>query len=182
MDAAGNDEPTGGSADEPREALDRKAAPALARDDDMCLMLYIGTSTKVPPVSSNDLRVEELEASHTVRQWFIQTEAYFVAAHTRTCSCGFPSVLADTVIEHYEGMPLESDDRPADLRSVQALLDLLARLLDRSEAVELYPIAFDDQGKPPKGTVEWRLSELEPARFFFNEGFKHVVRTAATNR
>lgn len=142
----------------------------------MCLMLYIGTAEELPATSSADLRVESVgDGRHAVRQWFSQPVVQFVGAHTG-CSCGFPSVFAEARVEYYEGMPLQSDDRAADLRSVRALLELVRQALVRVDRVELYPVADGDEPAPPKGVIEWRLSRLEPERLFFNERFMHVVR------
>jgi hypothetical protein len=86
--------------------------------------------------------------------------------------------MADTPIDFFEGMTLHSDDRTADLRSVRALMNLMTRLLARTDSVELFPIADGDESKPPKGVIDWQLSGLDPERFFFNEHFMHVVRDA----
>src|SRR5262245_65689180 len=117
----------------------------------MCLMLYVATATEIPPGSSSDLRVESLEeAREGVRRWFSQPFVRFLGSHTG-CSCGFPSVIAETPVEYYEGMPLESDDREADLRSVRALLQLLGEVASARAPIELYPVADGDEAKPPKG-------------------------------
>lgn len=145
----------------------------------MCLMLYIGTAEDLPVRSSKDLTVEELLANRqSVTQWFSQPVVRFVGAHTG-CSCGFPSVISDSPIEYYEGMPLQSDDRAADLRSVRALIELLGRISAASSPVELYPLADGDEAKPPKGVIELRLAEIDPERFFFNERFMHVVQSVS---
>ena len=137
----------------------------------MCLMLYLGTATPLPLVSLPELRVETVEdARSQVRQWFTQPVVHFIGAHTG-CSCGFPSVTAEAPVEYYEGMPLDSDDRDADLRSVSALLDLLRQTLRENALVELYPIADGDERLPPKGHIDWPFSELDAKRLFFNEGF-----------
>lgn len=142
----------------------------------MCLMLYIGTAEELPLVSSADLKVERVEAARqVVTRWFSHPAVRFVGAHTG-CSCGFPSVIAESPVEYYVGMPLVSDDRVADLRSVRALLALIGRTTASSETVELYPVADGDEPKPPKGVIEWQLSALDPERLFFNERFMHVVR------
>jgi hypothetical protein len=142
----------------------------------MCLMLYIGTAVQLPLRSSADLKVEIVdEARRDVRQWFSYPEVRFVGAHTG-CSCGFPSVIAESPIEYYEGMPLSSDDRAADLRSVRALIELTSQVVAQSGRVELYPVADGDEPQAPKGVIEWQLSSLVPERFFFNERFMHVVR------
>ena len=138
-------------------------------------MLYIGTGRDLALQSDRNLRVEDVdERRQEVRRWFSQPVVHFVGAHTG-CSCGFPSVIAETPIEYYPGMPLEGDDRAADLQSVRALVELIGRILKDSERVELYPIADGDEAKPPKGVIRWRLRALEPEQFFFNEQFLHVV-------
>jgi hypothetical protein len=141
----------------------------------MCLMLYLGTATPLPIVSSADLRVESVEGTRShVRQWFTQPAVHFIGAHTG-CSCGFPSVMAESPVTYYQGMPLDSDNRAADLRSVAALLNLLRRALGEDAIVQLYPIADGDETVPPKGHIEW-LAALDAERLFFNEGFMHHVR------
>ena len=142
----------------------------------MCLMLYIGTGQELPLLSSRDLKVEHVDpARKAVSQWFSQPVVQFVGAHTG-CSCGFPSVIADSPVEYYEGMPLHSDDRLADLRSVRALIELLGRAMARGSRVELYPVADGDESKPPKGVIDWQLRAFDPDRLFFNERFMHVVQ------
>ena len=147
----------------------------------MCLMLYIGTAEELPLLSSADLSVDNVRDDRRgVRRWFSQPVVRFVGAHTG-CSCGFPSVMTEPPpLEYYEGMPLASDDRAADLRSVRALLTLLGDVLARSGRVELYPVPDGDEQKPPKGVVEWKLRALDPERLFFNERFLHVVTDAAS--
>ena len=141
----------------------------------MCLMLYIGAADELPPVSSSDVRLEPVEpARQAVARWFSLPVVRFVGAHTG-CSCGFPSVIAESPIQYYEGMPLQSDDRAADLRSVRALLELVNGVVGQGEVVELYPVADGDEAHQPKGVVEWRASTLDPDRFFFTEGFMHRV-------
>ena len=142
----------------------------------MCLMLYIGTPTELPLRSSPDLKIESVEAAREgVTRWFEHPAVRFVGAHTG-CSCGFPSVIAESPIDYYEGMRLRSDDREADLRSVRALLELMGRVVAHSEFAELYPVADGDESKAPKDVIEWQFSTLVPERLFFNERFMHVVR------
>ena len=144
----------------------------------MCLMLYLGTAQELPVFSAPELRLEAVEARRAqVAQWFTQPAVRFVGAHTG-CSCGFPSVIAETPIEYYEGMSLDSDNRAADLCSVAALLDLLRTLGPAASPSELYPVADGDEANPPKGRIEWQLEALDPDRFFFNERFMHVVHAA----
>jgi hypothetical protein len=141
----------------------------------MCLMLYIGTAQELPLTSSADLSVGPVDAGrHDVKQWFSQPAVRFVGAHTG-CSCGFPPVIAESPIEYFEGMSLQSDDRAADLRSIRALIELVAQAVRSFGAVELYAVADGEELTPPKGFIEWQLSSLDPERFFFNERFMHVV-------
>jgi hypothetical protein len=142
----------------------------------MCLMLYIGSREALPERSTAELSVEPVEeARREVAQWFSQPAVQFVGAHTR-CSCGFPSIVAESVIEYYEGMWADSGDRADDLRSVSALIGLLRGVLGAGQTVELYPVWDGEEGKVPKGVIHWALEELDPERFFFTERFIHVVR------
>lgn len=142
----------------------------------MCLMLYIGTEAALPESETPDLLIGPVEAARqAVRQWFARPEVRFVGAHTG-CSCGFPNVKSETPIEYFDGMHLDYGNREAGLRSIRALLDVL-RDADGSDCIiELYPVWDGDEAQPPKGVIEWRLTTLDPDRFFFNEGFMHRVR------
>jgi hypothetical protein len=140
----------------------------------MCLMLYVGTAEALPLMTSADIRIEHVDARRQpVAQWFSSPSVQFIGAHTG-CSCGFPSVIAEPPLEYYEGMPLASDNRAADLRSVRALIALIERAANRGR-VELYPVADGEESQAPKGAIEWRLDALVAERLFFNERFMHVV-------
>lgn len=144
----------------------------------MCLMLYIGSRQGLPERKTPDLSVEPVEDARSgVVQWFTQPVVQFVGAHTG-CSCGFPSVVAESVIEYYDGMWADSDDRSADLRSVSELIQLLHAALGAGEAMELYPVWDGDEAQPPKGMVQWSVEQLAPETFFFNEQFLYVLRHA----
>ena len=144
----------------------------------MCLMLYIGSRQGVPELATPDLSVEPVEKARVgVVRWFTQPVVQFVGAHTG-CSCGFPSVMAEDVIEYYDGMWADSDDRADDLRSVSAFIELLRTALDAGQPVELYPVWDGDEGEAPKGVIQWSLEHLAPDTFFFNEQFMHVIRRA----
>jgi hypothetical protein len=148
----------------------------------MCLMLYIGTASEIPLRSSPDLSVENVdEARQSVRQWFSRPVVQFLGAHTG-CSCGFPSVIAEHPVSYYEGMPLQSTDRAADLRSVRALIELLGQVVKPDEPVELLPIGDGNQAMAPKGVIECQLDGLDPERFFLNEGFIHLIRFGETSK
>jgi hypothetical protein len=70
----------------------------------------------------------------------------------------------------------DSGDRTDDLRSVSALIQLLRDALEAGRLVELYPVWDGDEREAPKGVVHWSLEHLDPATFFLNERFVHVVR------
>ena len=143
----------------------------------MCLMLYIGTPTELELTSSADLRIEVVaEPRDRVKQWFSHHAVRFLGAHTG-CSCGFPSVIGESPVHYYDGMPLQSDDRQADLRSVRALIALLGRAVNDTAFAELYPVADGDESEPPKGLIEWPVDSLDPDKLFFNERFMHVVHS-----
>ena len=134
-------------------------------------MLYIGTAEELPLRSSADLRIETVDATRLdVKQWFSFPAVHFVGAHTG-CSCGSVGLRS-----RLDGMPLASDDRAADLRSVRALIELLGQVVSHPHAVELYPVADGDEANPPKGVIEWELRSIDPQKLFFNERFMHIVR------
>ena len=142
----------------------------------MCLMLYIGTANELSLEASEDLRVEEVEHRRRgVIQWFSQPAVRFVGAHTG-CSCGFPSVIAEQPIEYYDGMPLDSGHRAADLRSVEALIGLIRGALTGSDRVELYPVSDGSEASAPTGVIDWPIDSILAEHFFFNEQFMHIVR------
>ena len=144
----------------------------------MCLMLYLGTSGDQPLSQSPDLSVEEIEpARANVRQWFSLPTVRYIGSHSG-CSCGFPSVSADEPIEYFAGMVLgKEEDRPADLRSVRALLDLIRHHVDSSGEVQLYPVWDGEEALAPKGTIEVEVSAFEADTFFLNERFLLRVRS-----
>ncbi len=144
----------------------------------MCLLVYIGTRQGVPERATPDLSVKPVENAQVgVVRWFTQPVVQFVGAHTG-CSCGFPSVVAESVFDYYDGMWAQSDDRADDLRSASALIQLLRAALDAGQPVELYPVWDGDEGEAPKGVIQWSLDQLVPETFFFNEQFMHVIRRA----
>lgn len=144
----------------------------------MCMMLYVGTAAPLPEFADADLRVEALGPSNVaVRASFTQPSVQYVGAHTG-CGCGFPHVLGETPIEYFEGM-FDDEDREADVRSTRRLLKLVRSCVDRGETVELYAVWARDEGRAPKGTVRWRLADLDPERMVFTEGFLYVVRASS---
>ena len=139
----------------------------------MCMMLYIGTREDLPLRATADLRIEEVTAE-AVRQLFSLPHVHFIGAHTG-CSCGFPSVTADVPIEFYPGMLDDNPEREADLRSVAALLGLIAEQTSQGDEVQLYPVWNGEEGQPPKGTIELAPERLAANQFFFNERFFYRI-------
>lgn len=139
----------------------------------MCLTLYLGTEIEVPLRETAALSVEEVpENLAAVRQWFSLSHVREIGAYTG-CSCGFPSAIADTVVEYYEGMRKELDEE--ELGSVRALLALLRELLAEQRMVELLPVWAGDEFEPPLGTCAWNITTLAPETFLFTEGFLYQV-------
>ena len=144
----------------------------------MCLMLYLATASEQALLSSPDLGVEEIEPRRAaVRQWFSLPQARWVRAHG-TCSCGFPHLISDDRLEWEEWLApvlAQSDDRESDLRSVQALIELIGPQVRETGVVELYPVGDGSEGEAPKGTIELTLDSLVAERFFFNEQFLYRI-------
>ena len=142
----------------------------------MCLMLYVATADELPLASSRDLTIEAVDDERrTVTQWFSYPNVRFVGAYTG-CSCGFPSVIAESPIDYFEGMWVGDGPSEDALRSVRALLDLLHQVIERSGSVELYPVWDGEQSEPPKGVIDWQVGALIPEQLFFNERFVHIIR------
>lgn len=99
-----------------------------------------------------------------------------MAYHHTECGCGSPSVIAESPVEYYDGLSLDSDDRAADLRSVPALITVLRQAATRTALIQLYPIGDGDKSTAPKGVLEWKVGALDAERLFFNEGFMHIVQ------
>lgn len=142
----------------------------------MCLVLYIGTHEALRELDTEDLNVEALEDWQSeVVQWFTLPAVRQVGAHTG-CSCGFPSVTSEGVVEYYPGMWEVVEDRAADLRSVAALFELLQNVLATSHRVELYAAWQGDEGESPQGTIQLSLDQLNAETFFFIERFMYVIQ------
>jgi len=147
----------------------------------MCLMVYLATSGDQPLQSAPDLTVEEVESSRTaVQQWFTLPIVRFIGAFTG-CSCGFPSVIAEELIEYFDGMLDGHPDLEAQLRSVQSLLFLIQSHVAAAGEVQLYPVWDGEEGRPPKGTINVNVESLRTETFFLNEQFFYrVTRQAQT--
>jgi hypothetical protein len=144
----------------------------------MCLMLYLATSHEQPLRRSSELSVEEIEPSReAVRQWFSLPIVRFIGAHTG-CSCCFSHVVSEKPIEYWDGM-FDGQDREADLRSVDSLLDLVREHVRAAGEVQLYPVWDGGEGSPPKGEINMELGGLNREKFFFNEQFFYRVTAEA---
>jgi hypothetical protein len=145
----------------------------------MCLMLYMATQDDVPPQSTPEMSVEEVEPSRTaVRQWFSLPVVRFIGAHTG-CSCGFPHVIAEEPGEYFEGMFDNDEDRQADLRSLESLVALVREHVTTAGEVQLYPVWDGEEGSPPKGNITVRLDALNRETFLFTEQFFYRVTAEA---
>jgi hypothetical protein len=141
----------------------------------MCLMLYISTTAAIDKGGRTHLSLEDLrETEAGVRQWFSMPHVMFVGVDGG-CSCGFPHVLAETVIGYYEGMFAEGEDREDEIALASELISLIRECLSRGERVELYPVWSGSESTPPKGTISLASGELEARRLFFAERFLYEV-------
>lgn len=141
----------------------------------MCLMLYIATTVEVPLRNLPNLSIEEIEQSRTiVREWLSLPHVRYIGSHSG-CSCGFPSIQSAVPIEYFDGILVETNEREKDLRSVNALLELIRPLVRSGGEVQLYPVWDLEEHKPPTGIIEWQIESLEGEKFFFHEQFVHRV-------
>jgi hypothetical protein len=139
----------------------------------MCLNLYIGSRAGLPPVRTPELHLGPAEDTR-VSAWFTQPVVQFVGAHGG-CSCGFPTVVAEAVITHFDGLWAPDADRTDDLRSVSALLALLHTSRTRGERLELFAVWNGDEHIAPKGVVELDLDELTAETFVLTQQFLYRV-------
>jgi hypothetical protein len=144
----------------------------------MCLMLYLAAQAPVPEIKNDDISVEAVEEQRTaVSRWFSLPEVRFIGAPG--CSCTFPHVEADAVIEWYDGFFDDDEERGSVLASVRALFQLVDSLLSHSPEVQLYPVWDGDEAESPKGTIDLNFGSLDPERFFFNERFFYRITSPA---
>jgi len=141
----------------------------------MCLMLYMATSTDLPLRTSREITIEEVESSReAVLQWFRLPLVRFIGAHTG-CSCGFPSLIAETPVVYFDGVFRDAQHRELDLQSVRALLNLVREHVLDSGEIQLYPVWDGDEGLRPKGTIDLRLGALQPETFLLNQQFLYSI-------
>lgn len=142
----------------------------------MCLALYIASDHDLALTEGPDLRIEHVEEScAAIRHWFSRPHVRHLGSH-HGCGCGFPSAIADEPIEYYDGMFDDEDpERARDLQSVRALFAVIEECLRNGPAVELLAVWNGDVYAEPPGVVEARIGALDPATFFFTEGFLYRI-------
>ena len=147
------------------------------RSPTVCLMLYLATQGDLPPRTSPELSVEEVEPSReAVRQWFSLPIVRFIGAHSG-CSCGFPHVVAEEPIDTGRDVRRPGPGGRFDECRFSAGPRSRTRESDRGSAVVS---GLDgEEGSPPKGEINVGLGALNRERFFFNEQFFYRVRAAA---
>ncbi len=142
----------------------------------MCLMLYVATGTPLAERRlPNGLAVQAVPPA---REALLR--ATFSRPHVRhvgdpgSCSCRFPSVIAEKPVEYIDGMFEPGDDRSKAIADVGDILGLIRTEVASGGPVELLPVWIDEEDSPPKGRVELRASDVDPARFVFTEQFLYV--------
>ncbi len=65
----------------------------------------------------------------------------------------------------------EADGASATLRGLPRSAQLRGR-----RTPSTWPVWEGDEGRAPKGEVQWSLDGLHAERFFFHQQFMHVVR------
>lgn len=107
----------------------------------MCMMLYLGSRRPLPLRRSEYLAIEPTsEAADVVRDHVRRDYVYFVGSHSG-CSCGFPSVVAESEIEYFEGVFDDaSADREKDLASVRELMAVIDEALEGQADCVLFPV------------------------------------------
>ena len=143
----------------------------------MCLSVFLASSSEIPLSTSLEISVQAIsESEKPVERLFTLPYARYIAAHG-SCSCGFPSVIAEQPVEWYQGFfDEETNDRSKDLASVRSLFALIQEQLEHSSEVQIYPVYNGDEEKPSKGSIDFTFSQLDPEKFFFNEQFLHRIR------
>lgn len=142
----------------------------------MCLMLYLGSHTPLELRKNAWLSLESLqEEAQAVRQHVRRDHVYFVGAHTG-CSCGFPHVLAETVIEYFDGLfDDHSPERESDLASVRELISVIDKALEHHPDCVLMPVWDGEETAEPKGDVSWDRMAMSCETFILTEGFRYTI-------
>ena len=139
-------------------------------------MLYLGSHKSLPLRKNSTLTLEAIpEPAQVVRQQVPTEFVYFVGSHSG-CSCGFPHICSDRLVEYYDGLfDEESSERALDLASVRELLLVIDEALAGQPDCVLFPVWNDPAGATPKGEIRWQRTELCPEYFLLNEQFRYTI-------
>ena len=141
----------------------------------MCLRLYLGSNVDLTHRANENISVERLAPDlRNALPDFSESNVYLIGSHTG-CSCGFPSVNAESHIDFYEGMFDDSAEREENLASVRELLLVLDECLAAGENCTLIPIWNGDEMRPLKGEVRWHRSQMAAETFVITEQFRYTV-------
>ncbi len=112
----------------------------------MCLIVYPGSSVKLRERKGPFISVEALNSDQAVvRKYFPEPNVCFIGSHSG-CSCGFPSVIAETPIEYFDQMFSDpTPDRDNGLASVRDLPTLRNECLDSKNTCTLIPFGYIDR-------------------------------------
>jgi len=139
-------------------------------------MMYLGSSVKLKERKGQFISVEPLNADQeVVRQFFPEPNVYFIGSHSG-CSCGFPSVIAETPIEYFDEMfGSPAPDRDNDLASVRELLTILDECLESKNTCTLLPLWNGSESDPLKGDVQWCRVNMTAETFVVTEQFRYRI-------
>jgi hypothetical protein len=140
-------------------------------------MLYLGSNAKLRERKETFISVESLNADQeAVRKILPEPNVYFLGSHSG-CSCGFPSVIAESPIDYYDGMFDDpNSERNEDLASVRELLTILDECLESTDTCTLFPVWNGSESEQPKGDVEWLRKTMSPETFVVTEQFRYKIK------
>ncbi len=104
-------------------------------------MMYLGSNIKLRERKEQFISVEPLNSNQVgVRECLPEPNVYFIGSNSE-CSCGFPSVIAESPVEYYDGLFDDPDsERDDDLASVRELLTILDESLESTDSCTLFPV------------------------------------------
>jgi hypothetical protein len=142
----------------------------------MCLMLYLATAAPLVAEPGGGLAIESVPDDVLTKLRDKLSLPHVVLVLAGTCSCAFPCIGCNEVIEYDEWMGHREEQRVAEVANLRALLGLVRRALCAGGAAELFPVWNHEEGVAASGRAELRLDEVAPERFVFSEAFVHVLR------
>ena len=142
----------------------------------MCLMLYLGSRKPLPLRRSEYLSIEPVSKAAEVVRDHVRREYVYFAGSYSGCSCGFPSVVAESAIDYFEGVFDDtSADREKDLASVRELMTVIDEALGGQPDCVLFPVWNGSEGAAPKGDVRWDRNTMSTERFLLTEQFRYTI-------